>query len=121
MFFSGFGCATGAPVFADLELVAPANLTLNMPVQQSGDLLVPQGASIAYLGGSSSIFSTVGGDIDLSGSMTVDLPTTAKLGVSGTLKLNATGVLDDAGDIIVSACDPKDGTIVNVDPCPPAL
>jgi hypothetical protein len=112
------GCATGAPVFAELQLVAPANLTLNLPVQQSGDLLVPEGASIAYLGGSSNIFSTVGGDIDLSGSMTVDLPTTAKLSVSGTLMLNATGVLDDAGDIIVSACDPKDGTIVNVDPCP---
>ena len=115
-----FGCAIGAPVFAEFELVAPANLTLNIPVQQTGDLVVPEGASIAYLGGSSAIFSTVGGDIDLSGSMTVDLPTTAKLSVSGTLKLNATGILDDAGDIInLSLCDPKDGTIVNVDPCPP--
>lgn len=117
-FFGESGCSPGAVVLSQLELVAPADLTLNMPVQMSGDLLVPQGASIAYLN-VPNIFSTIGGDIDPSGSMTVDFPSTAKLSAPGTLKLNATGVLDDAGDIInLSACDPKDGTIVNVDPCP---
>jgi hypothetical protein len=115
------GCAgTGAVVLTELELVAPADLTDQMALQISGDLLVAEGASIAYVG-NVGIFSTVGGDIDLSGSMVVDFSSTAKLSVPGTLKLNATGVLDDAGDIInLSACDPKDGTIVNVDPCPPA-
>ncbi|MBT8461296.1 MAG: hypothetical protein KJO44_02150 [Gemmatimonadetes bacterium] len=117
-FSSIFGCATGAVVLSELELVAPADLANRMALQISGDLLVAEGASIAY-GGNVSIFSNVGGDIDLSGSMVVDFINTAKLQVLGTLKLNATGVLDDAGDIInLSACDPKDGTIVNVDPCP---
>ena len=112
------GCAPGAPVFATLELEASADLSVQLPTQTNGDLVVPEGASIAF-GNVPSVFSVIGGDIDLSGSMLVNFPSTAKLSVGGTLKLNATGVLDDAGDIInLSACDPKDGTIVNVDPCP---
>ena len=64
------------------------------------------------------LWTTIDGDIDLSGTITVGLRDGVLLTGVDTLKLHATGVLDDNGSLMVSGCDPKDGMIIGTDPCP---
>lgn len=116
--FGNNDCASGSPGFADLELLSPAELSTNMPIRVHGDLVIPQGATMSFNRGSSFEGSGISGDVDLSGRMNVALGPNVNLSLFGTLKLNATGVLDTDGSLIVSVCDPKDGTIIGDDPCP---
>lgn len=115
---SNFGCATGPPGFADLVLESPAELSTNMPIRVGGELVVPQGATMNFTQGSSLEWTALS-DVDLSGRMTVNQNGLAKISIGGTLKLNAPGVLETDGSLIVAECDPKDGTIIGDDPCPP--
>jgi hypothetical protein len=113
------GCSMSYAQFADIELLSPSEMSTFVPLRLSGDLIVREGATMNFTPGSSLEWTTVGGDVDLSGSMTVNTNDFVTVLVSGTLKLNATGTLENDGSLSVAACDPRDGTIIGTDPCPP--
>lgn len=116
---SDSGCFTPFLQFADVELLSSSEMSTAIALRLSGDLIVREGATMNITQGSSFEWTAIDGDVDLSGSMTVDTHELVTVQVGGTLKLNATGTLENDGSLSVTDCDPKDGTIVGTDPCPP--
>ena len=111
------GCPAGAgdgARFQELEIASPASVTVTTRVRVGGDLVIAQGASASFI---SNQATSISGDLDLNGSLTVAL-SAFTFNVAGILELQATGVLDNNGTMTVGSCDPNDGTINGVDPCP---